>query len=463
MAPSALDALVSTVRVAPIGDDRFEGPGSSDDGVDATFGGHFLGQATAAALATVDRAPARALVARLLPPGRPSRPALHAPRSSGSATGAVSAPGGSRSPRGAAPRCSSCCSRPPSPRTVRRATPDPVAGFKRASRTERRSQTQRELMATLDPAPATGGVGTARLRARHPHDQRTVGAPPVRRPTEGIRLWVRARAPVPVDDHHLQAALLAYQSDESLADNIAIAWGATWGSPGVVFREPGPRHVVPPPVRSERSGSSSTSSPVTVGRGRGLATGNVYDRGGQLVVSFTPGSAAPPDPGAPRFTGQRRPTTCRPTTCRPTTCRPERGLDVRYSAAETGFGTDLRGAAVLRGERPTVDVPAHRPCVGRLRNPRNPSARRRSRRQRRRRSFRRGDRRRTLNLDPEDRPGVVVVVVHRIVQDRPVVPDDEIAGPPVVPRLEVRAGRCARTGTRAVLGSRSPATRRTGW
>ncbi|MEL6983041.1 MAG: acyl-CoA thioesterase domain-containing protein, partial [Actinomycetota bacterium] len=71
----ALDHLIATVSVTGIGDDRFQGVGSTADGVDATFGGHFLAQSISAALATVE--PERHLHsvhASFLRGGRPGEP-----------------------------------------------------------------------------------------------------------------------------------------------------------------------------------------------------------------------------------------------------------------------------------------------------------------------------------------------------------------------------------------------------
>lgn len=44
----ALDALIKTLTLAPLGDRRWQGRGSTNDGADGTYGGHYLGQAAAA-------------------------------------------------------------------------------------------------------------------------------------------------------------------------------------------------------------------------------------------------------------------------------------------------------------------------------------------------------------------------------------------------------------------------------
>ena len=283
MAPSALDALISTVRVSPIGDDRFEGPGSSDDGVDATFGGHFLGQATAAALATVDRdRHVHSLHGYFLRAGRPGEPytleveRLRDGRSFCTRRVQVSQGGG--------PTLFELLLSAAVTEDGPTLDPEPVAGFDQLPEPTS-LPTHRELMATLDPLP----LPEAWALRDYGLDIRTINAPwAPAGPSAGggIRLWVRARAPIPVDDHHLQAALLAYQSDESLADNIAIPWGATWGSPGVIFVSLDHAMWFHRPF-DLNDWLLVDQFPVTVGRGRGLATGNVYDRGGQLVVSFT--------------------------------------------------------------------------------------------------------------------------------------------------------------------------------
>ncbi|MEL6981972.1 MAG: hotdog domain-containing protein, partial [Actinomycetota bacterium] len=102
---------------------------------------------------------------------------------------------------------------------------------------------------------------------------------------DGIRLWVRAAGPLPAD-HHLQAAILAYQSDESLADCVAIPWGGTWGSPGVLFVSLDHAMWFHRPF-DLNDWLLIDQRPVTVGGARGLATASVWSGDGTLVASTT--------------------------------------------------------------------------------------------------------------------------------------------------------------------------------
>ena len=79
---------------------------------------------------------------------------------------------------------------------------------------------------------------------------------------------------------------LAYQSDESVADNIAVPWGATWGSPGVVFVSLDHAMWFHRPIDLNHW-HLIEQRPVTVGHGRGLAIASVWTVEGQLVASFT--------------------------------------------------------------------------------------------------------------------------------------------------------------------------------
>ena len=282
MSRAALDALVKTVTVEQVGEDRYQGVGSADDGVDATYGGHFLGQATAAALATVE--PERhvhSLHGYFLRAGEPGKPytldveRVRDGRSFCSRRVRVSQDDGSVQFE----LLLSAAMTEDGPTL----DPEPPSGFDGLPEPDSLPN-QRELMAGLDPLP----LPEAWALRDYGLDIRTINAPwaPAGPSAEGgIRLWVRASGPLPAD-HHVQAAVLAYQSDESLADNIAIPWGATWGVPGVVFVSLDHAMWFHRPF-DLNEWLLIDQRPVTVGRGRGLATGMVYDRTGLLVASFT--------------------------------------------------------------------------------------------------------------------------------------------------------------------------------
>ena len=278
----ALDDLVSTMTLEQTGPDRFVGSGSSNDGVDATFGGHFLGQAAAAALATVDDdRRLHSLHGYFLRAGRPDEPyqleveRIRDGRSFCSRRVRVFQDDGKtqfelmasfavdeEGPVSAA-----------QPPVDFDDLPDPTS-----------LPTHRELMASHDPIP----LPEAWALRDYGLDIRTVNAPwAASGPSTdgGIRLWITADGLLP-QDHQLQSAILAYQSDESLADNIAVPWGATWGSPGVIFVSLDHAMWFHRPF-DLNEWLFVDQKPITVGHGRGLATGTVWNTSGELVVSFT--------------------------------------------------------------------------------------------------------------------------------------------------------------------------------
>ena len=70
----------------------------------------------------------------------------------------------------------------------------------------------------------------------HGVDIRTVNAlwsPNGPSEASGIRMWIRANGEMP-DDPALHAAMLAYQSDESISDNVLVPFGKTWSSDGLL-------------------------------------------------------------------------------------------------------------------------------------------------------------------------------------------------------------------------------------
>lgn len=278
----ALDDLVRIVSVEALGEDRFRGVGSVDDGVDATFGGHLLGQATAAALATVD--PDRSLHSLhgyFLRAGRPGE-AFNL---------GVDRVRDGRSFSSRRVTVTQSDDKPQFELLASFATSEdgPVLAATPPSDLDRLPSpetlpTHRELMADQDPLP----LPEAWALRDYGLDIRTINAPwcPAGPSADGgIRLWVKADGLLP-DDPHLQTAIMAYQSDESLADNIAIPWGATWGSPGVVFVSLDHAMWFHRPV-DLNDWLLVDQRPVTVGHGRGLATAEVWNRSGELVVSFT--------------------------------------------------------------------------------------------------------------------------------------------------------------------------------
>ncbi|MDH5291762.1 MAG: thioesterase family protein, partial [Acidimicrobiia bacterium] len=191
---STVDAvadLIATVLVEPAGPDRYVGRGSRNDGVDATFGGHFLGQAVSAAQATVE--PERrlhSLHAYFLRGGRPGQPYIHQVErvrdGRSFCTRRVRTSQGDDGPTQFELTASFA---------VEEGGPslaaDPPPDFARLPRPDS-LPTHAELMAGLDPLPLPADWA---LRD-YGLDLRTVEAPwrpavGVRAATRGIRLWLR--------------------------------------------------------------------------------------------------------------------------------------------------------------------------------------------------------------------------------------------------------------------------------
>ena len=153
-----------------------------------------------------------------------------------------------------------------------------------ACRTRTRLPRYHELMAQHDPVPLPEDWALN----EHGVDVRVVNAPWVQNgpsAENGIRMWIRANGKAP-DDYRLHAAMLAYQSDESLADNLLIPFNKTWSAPGVFcvsldhamwFHRPvdmNQWHFVEQQV-------------VGAANNRGVGTGYVWSTNKRLVASFT--------------------------------------------------------------------------------------------------------------------------------------------------------------------------------
>ena len=80
--------------------------------------------------------------------------------------------------------------------------------------------------------------------------------------------------------------MLAYQSDESIADNVLVPFGVTWGSPGVFFVSLDHAMWFHRPVNLN-NWHFVEQRPVTAVGGRGTATGTVWNQAGELVASMT--------------------------------------------------------------------------------------------------------------------------------------------------------------------------------
>jgi acyl-CoA thioesterase-2 len=278
---NALKDLIEILRPSRIDEDRFQGMGSSGDGVDATYGGHFLGQATAAALATVDDdRNVHSIHAYFLSGGRPGEPIDYA----------VERVRDGRS----------FCSRRVTASQAGKVAFEMIASFTVAASGEvikpdvpvdfddlpppESLPRYHDLMAAQDPVPIAAGWA---LR-EHGVDVRVVNAPwSPNGPSSasGIRMWIRANGKMP-DDPKLHAAMLAYQSDESLADNLLVPSGLTWSSPDVFIVSLDHGMWFHRPVDMNQW-HFVEQRPLTAEGGRGVACGCVWTQDKKLVASFT--------------------------------------------------------------------------------------------------------------------------------------------------------------------------------
>ena len=277
-----LDELIEILRPERTAEDCFLGRGSSGDGADGTYGGHFLGQATAAALMTVARdQTAHSLHAYFLRRGEPGQAIAYTVERV-------------RDGMSFSSRCvrafqndrllfelHASFTRQRSGGLTRNApTPNDFADLPAPTSLPRYS----ELMGSHDPVPLPEEWA---LR-EHGIDVRVVNAPwaPLGPSADGgIRMWIRANGELP-DDPQLHNAALAYQSDESLADTLLVPFGVTWGDEGV-FCVSLDHAMWFHDVVDLNAWHFVEQRAVTVTNERGVGTATVWSADGRLVASFT--------------------------------------------------------------------------------------------------------------------------------------------------------------------------------
>lgn len=96
-------------------------------------------------------------------------------------------------------------------------------------------------------------------------------------------VWMRMRAPMP-DDPRLHRAALAYLSDMTIQESILRAHGVVWSLPGLKVASLDHAMWWHRPVRVDEWLLYMQESPNARG-GRGLATGRIYSRGGELIAT----------------------------------------------------------------------------------------------------------------------------------------------------------------------------------
>mgnify|MGYP001169493108 CR=1 FL=1 len=122
---------------------------------------------------------------------------------------------------------------------------------------------------------------------QHGFDRRIVNAPWTNDKfdlSDGIKMWIRA------DGHvdklkNLHEALLIYQSDESLADNILVPFGLTWSSPEVFMVSLDHSMWIHQPI-DVNDWLYIEQEPLISIFERGLAKAHVWNTAGILVSTF---------------------------------------------------------------------------------------------------------------------------------------------------------------------------------
>lgn len=129
--------------------------------------------------------------------------------------------------------------------------------------------------------------GTTRMLSERAADIRHVDSP-LYLPSADERVarqavWMRLRAPLP-DDQRLHRAALAYLSDMTIQESILRAHGVYWALPGLKVASLDHAMWWHRPARVDEWLLYVQESPNARG-GRGLATGRIYTRGGELIAS----------------------------------------------------------------------------------------------------------------------------------------------------------------------------------
>jgi acyl-CoA thioesterase-2 len=123
----------------------------------------------------------------------------------------------------------------------------------------------------------------------HPFDLRSVGPlsveaerdPSLR--TTSSRIWLRVDGELP-DDELLHVCLMTYASDMTLLDNVLMGHGLSWADGRTSGASLDHAMWFHRPFRADRWLLYAQTSPVAYGA-RGLARGEVFTAGGELVVS----------------------------------------------------------------------------------------------------------------------------------------------------------------------------------
>ena len=274
--PSALDALITTLRLEPIDDDHARGR-TIDIGSPAVFGGHVLAQALMAAARTVDPAqPPHSLHAYFIRAGDKAAPieyvATRVRDGTSFSTRQVSAvqhdqvifdmvASFHRHEDGPSHQFPMPSAPPPE------GLPDDAA-LKRA-------------MLEQLPERMHAFVLSDRAIEIRPCQPTSFHAPEVRPPRQ--QFWLRAAAPVP-DEPLLHQALLAYASDFGLLSAALLPHAISFLQPKVQVMSLDHAMWFHRPFRIDDWLLYDTDSP-SASQARGFCRGSFYNRAGELVAS----------------------------------------------------------------------------------------------------------------------------------------------------------------------------------
>jgi len=97
------------------------------------------------------------------------------------------------------------------------------------------------------------------------------------------RVWMKTVAPLP-DDQVMHTAAMVYSSDTTVLDSIITTHGLSWGFDRIFAVSANHSVWFHRPVRFDDWVLYSTSSPVAADS-RGLGTGHIFDRSGQILAT----------------------------------------------------------------------------------------------------------------------------------------------------------------------------------
>jgi acyl-CoA thioesterase-2 len=143
---------------------------------------------------------------------------------------------------------------------------------------------------TLEQRYASADLAAFKYFSDHPRpiDLRYVDDPPWQLPRSGprpgpFRVWMRARHPLP-DDPLLHVCALTYASDMTLLDSVLQRHGLLAGDEVTSMASLDHAMWFLQPIKADDWFLYVTDSPAATG-GRGLATGQVYDRAGHHLAA----------------------------------------------------------------------------------------------------------------------------------------------------------------------------------